>query len=253
VTCGCSPFTPPAPGEALFRLSNTFFVDEGTLTPLAQQDGKITSPFATLSQAFAVAPPGTTIVLTEGSYGTLSLDNLSVTIVSWSNANLGNVTLTNGASLYLENISVGALTVTDSSIVLVNCLPFAGIDVANATEASFDLLTLGRMRTFTGSVPFAAQFNVRDAPTVRTFLTLPALTAPDAADITIPFDLARPGDTFSASGVADVNPWPAAAILGQPRCETNDEVIVPIMTITTNVAALECGIVVTQFPVARSG
>lgn len=255
MSCGCSPFTPP-PGAALFPLSNTFFFDAATATPPAQQNGMITSPFATLAQGLALGLPSMTFVLTDDFYGSLSLDDTSpvLTLIGWSSAVIQNVTLTLGASLTLMNMSVsGALNVTEASVVLVNCLPASGITLTDPIEASFDLLTLARRRTAGGGLPFGLGLQVRDAPTVRQFLTLPVLTAPESAEITFPFDGARPGDTFTATGIDDVNPWPAAAILGMPKCTTDDEVLIPIFTLTVNVAADECGILVTQFPVARGG
>jgi len=56
--------------DAEYPLSDTMYVDNGTVIPTATQNGSITSPFKTITQAVTVLSAGGIIYITPGDYST---------------------------------------------------------------------------------------------------------------------------------------------------------------------------------------
>jgi hypothetical protein len=123
--------------------------------------------------------------------------------------------------------------------------------LSDALSAQIDLATLGRSRIEGGAEPTGA-FDVMDAPTETVEFNVPALTAPESANVTVAVSFAQPGDTFVVTGRPETSAWPVEAMLGMPRCETPGQVIVPVMAVGGNVAASTCELTVTILPVARA-
>lgn len=127
--------TGPGGGETDFLpLSNTLWVDGGTTTPLAEQDGTIARPFSTLIAGLnalaALAEPISTILITPGDYsaeGDIALiaapaTDLAIVCVS---AFYGIGAVAQGPQADLPGLSGGDAT---QFLHLMNC-KFTGRDV----------------------------------------------------------------------------------------------------------------------------
>lgn len=233
-------------------LSNVFFVDGGTVVPTEDQNGSIATPFATLAQVIELFTDyeALTAVLTDNLYDDFTLDApKTLNLVAWSEAQIVNVTLQNGASLLTNGILINNITVEESQLQMVRS-SYNICTLNDPVVARFDLYTLGVSRLVNGSAPPTGPFEVLDAPTVTKDISISPLTAPDSQLIIVPFVGARPGDTFTAAGLPDLNPWPTEAILGVPYCTADDEVIVPIMAVGDDLGSASCSLRVTQLAVS---
>ena len=247
------PSGPDADLSSGVPLSNVFFVDGGTTVATADQDGSIGAPFATIAQVVALLAEfdDLTAVLTPNTYDDFVLDApKTLRLVGLATAQFVNIDVTNGALLTTENIHVNNLEVTEASLLMVNSR-YNVCTLSVVLSAQIDLATLGRSRIEGAAEPTGA-FDVMDAPTETVEFNVPALTAPESANVTVAVSFAQPGDTFVVAGRPDVSAWPVEAMLGMPRCETPGQVIVPVMAVGGNVAASTCELTVTILPVARA-
>lgn len=128
--------TGPAGGGAgdFLPLSNTLWVDGGTVVPLLQQDGTIARPFGTLTDGLnalaALGEPISTILITPGDYSAegdialISAPNTDLAIVCLS-AFYGLGAIAQGPQANLPGIAGGDIT---QFLHLMNC-KFIGQDV----------------------------------------------------------------------------------------------------------------------------
>jgi hypothetical protein len=103
----------------LVNLSNVLFVDQGTSVALADQDGNIESPFATLVAGIAAATADDSIFLTPSSYfieGLITVDKLLDLVGFGGSASTAGITLTAGVTIITTDLScIGVLTVPATS------------------------------------------------------------------------------------------------------------------------------------------
>lgn len=243
-------------GETIYPLSNVYFIDAGTTTPLGEQDGKITSPFATLAQFMAV--PGNKVgyfTPSEVSYGAITLNDGSVVaIIGMSLTNqppviFDNVDVTNLSSLSLQNVRLADITI-DTSDLRIQSSDYDSLTNSDG-NVEIDLITLGDSRQGAAAPPTGNIF-VLDSPTETVDFAVPAILAGGTAEVSVLVTNARPGDTFALAPRDDESQWPATCIVGQPRCEVSGTLIVPLIAGTGGVSASTCAMVVTTFPVATT-
>lgn len=234
-------------------LSNVFFVDGGTTVATEDQDGSINAPFATIAQVIELFTDldDLTAVLTPNTYDDFVLDApKTLRLVGLASAQFVNIDVSNGALLTMENIHINNLEVTEASLMMVNSR-YNVCTLSDVLSAQIDLATLGRSRTEGAGEP-TGTFDVMDAPTITVEFNVPALTAPESANVTVAVPLAQPGDVFVVAGRPETSPWPVEAMLGMPRCDVVGQVIVPVIAAGGNVAASTCELTVTIMPVARA-
>jgi hypothetical protein len=128
-------------GGAGQALSTALFVDPATTTPLADQNGAATSPFATLTQGIAAltAPAGGTLLCCPGFYPveTVDLDGRSLTLVGLAGpANLGARV---GALVNLSNINISSAL---APLNLVNVM-IGNVDLQVTPETAQPLAATG--------------------------------------------------------------------------------------------------------------
>lgn len=241
----------PADDSSNAPLSNVFFVDGGTTVATADQDGSIGKPFATIDQVLELLSglDDVTAILTPNTYDDFLLDipDKTLRLVGWSFAQFVNIDVANAASVTMENILVNNIEVTEASLLMVNS-QYNVCTLTDAVSAQIDLATLGKSRLAGGGEP-TGSFDVMDAPTITVEVNIPAITAPESANVTAVVPLAQPGDTFSVSGLA---PWPVEAMLGMPRCDVSGQVIIPVMAVGGNVPSSTVDLRVTILPVASA-
>jgi hypothetical protein len=130
------------PTEPLRPLTNTIFVDAGTITPVAQQNGSIARPYSTIQAAIDTIPPATTflektrtfsILIASGVYPengqlTIDVDNNQIELVA-----LGSVYLAQANSatdILPTNVVINFLSTT---AILPNADAVIFSNVSNTT------------------------------------------------------------------------------------------------------------------------
>lgn len=140
----------PTPGSELplAPLSTVLYVDGGTTTPLASQNGSIATPFAAVATAVPAAANDDSILLTPGFPYTATINSRSLALLGISSkpnngspAVLLTLTLVS-SSVRIENITA-TLDFDDSDCTALNCFlegTFTNSSSLFATRCSFGVL-----------------------------------------------------------------------------------------------------------------
>ena len=114
---------------------------------------------------------------------------------------------------------------------------------STATVAAPNVIPTGRG----SSVPGRWFKYVPPPETTRVTFEVPGLSDPEFATVTLAVPGARPGDTFAIS-VNPISDGVPPVLFGDARCEVNDEVILPMVAVSST-SPVQCLAVVSRFAV----
>jgi hypothetical protein len=187
-----------------------------------------TRPFITVG---AVTGDGSLNAFGSFNLSTITLPNGGIGLYGWS-----DVTAAVGAmsanSVFANGVGCSAVTATIAAILL-NCNVIGDL---NTGAFDTDLYTLNKMRIANIVITYSGARTIYDAPTVidETF-TFPAFAVPGVDSVTIAFPDAKIGDSFSVAPIE--NGFPPDVLVGEPYCDTVNQVEIPIVCPTTSAGA----------------
>lgn len=193
-------------GALIPPLSTVIFADANTAVPVAEQNGSIAAPFASLAAAIAEVPDafanGRTIMLTPGDYGApVPIGSKSITFMGLAQpGSLDQPTIQvepDASSVYFQNVSVFFDAVNSPTIELLNCQAGgeagAALVVARQTVFTGQTTNVGLLRAFecdvniltgdeatldechlSGDITITGTLTIRNVRTVQPGLTISA-------------------------------------------------------------------------------
>ncbi len=197
-----------------------------------------TRPFITVG---AVTGGGSFSAFGAFNLSTITLPDGGIGLYGWS-----DVTAAVGAleanSVFANGVGCGGTVTATISAILLNSNVTGDLDTG---AFDTDLFTLNKMRIANIVIGYTGSRTIYDAPTViDEDFEFPIFAAPGVDSVTIAFPGAKVGDSFSAAPVD--NGFPTDVVVGEPYCDTVDQVEIPIVCPTTS-AGGPCGMTVTRW------
>jgi hypothetical protein len=239
--------------------SRVYYVDPGTSTPTASQNGSDDFPYSNISGVLTKTGSREARVVPGFTYGSFDLrDGTNLEISGMASVPTGfaaafvNIGVYSGSKIALNSVNVGSLFVQNSSAAVRAC-SIQTMVWEDPAGVSMDLATLATSRA-RGAIPPSgtSQFQFSDAPTYTIDFNIPNMPTGGQALLTVEVPRSYVGDTFIVTGQAGDGAWPTGAFLGNPRCIANNQIVVPVLAAGSAVSSASCQLRVTKISAATS-
>jgi hypothetical protein len=236
--------------------SRVYYVDAGTSTPTALQNGSDDYPYSHISGVIAKSGNREARLVPGHNYGSIDVRDGRVLELSGMGptptgmaAGFSSISVYSGTTVALDSVSVGALYIEQAS-ALIRLSSVMTMTTNDPVGISIDMDTASVSRS-RGAAP-ASGWELSDAPTFEAEFNIPSIPTGGQALLTVAVPQSYIGDNFVICGAADASSWPTGAFLGSPRMLANNVIVVPVLAAGSAVSSASCRLFVTRIPSATS-